>query len=143
MMNQRTKVGVMAIMALFVVALVAVPALAADEGGGGPWDDVVVTFGAVALAWTSVQMGVIRVLRGVSIGGKPLLATDGAVWLANGIIGVVGLVIAATQSGEPLLASVMQALLAFFAASGQHELLSKTGKSPSLPDSPEPQSGQG
>lgn len=126
--NRKVVWGVILMMALFFVILTFVPALAAEEVTKYPWDDVVIVFGAVALSWSYIQMGIIRVLRGVSIGGRPLLATDAMVWVANGILGAIGLTVAATQSGQPFLASIMQAVMAVLMASGQHEILSVTGK---------------
>lgn len=93
-----------------------------------PWDDVTVTFGVVTIAWASAQMGIIQLLKGITVGNRKLLGTSGAVWLANAALGVLGLTLAATQADVPLLAAFVQALLAVFAASGEHEFFGMTDK---------------
>lgn len=95
----------------------------------GLLDDVVVVFGAVTLGWLSVQRGAIHVLKGIKIGDKLLLDTPTKIWLANGVLAVLGLILASTQSGQSIWASAIQAVLAFLAASGLHEFNTKAGKS--------------
>src|SRR5690606_41261587 len=88
---------------------------------------VAVGFGAEG--WAGGRMAIVQILKGgLKIAGKPLLDTPGKVWLANATLGVSGVVIAATQSDVPLLAAVIQAVLAVFAASGEHEFLGMTEK---------------
>lgn len=123
------KIGSAVMLAVVLVMVLAVVVLASDGVPDGLLDDVAVTFGAVTLAWLSVQRGAIHVLKGISIGGRPLLGTPQMVWLANAVLAVVGLSLAATQSGQPLAASLIQAVLAFLAASGLHEFNTTVGKS--------------
>lgn len=118
------------VIALGGVTLAAVQAVAAD-GEPDPTGDLWVTFGGITIAWASAQMGLLQILKAIRIGDKPLLNSPGLVWLANGILGVVGMTLAATQAGIPTLAAVIQAIIAVFAASGEYEFLAKTqGKAP-------------
>lgn len=130
MMNRRTvkqnfEWFLIFLFVLIGVAFAAAEALAADDVPG-PDDELWVTFGAVTIAWASAQMGLLQVLKAIHIGGKPVLNSPGLVWLANGILGVIGMTIAATQAGVPLVAAIIQAVIAVFAASGEYEFFSKT-----------------
>ena len=102
------------------IVLASIQAFAA-EGEPAPWDDVVVTFGTVTLAWGAVQMGLLNIFKGISIKGKPLLDADVKIWLANAAIGMAGLLIAYTQAGMSFGSAAIQALLAVLAASGIYE----------------------
>lgn len=123
---------VTALAVMFGVALVAAQAFAADVEPD-PIGDLWVTFGGVTIAWASAQMGLLQVLKAVRIGDKPLLGSPGLVWLANGVLGVVGMTLAATQAGIPTLAAVIQAIIAVFAASGEYEFMAQTGKKAPAP----------
>ena len=112
--------------------------LAAENGEtGDPWEGLVVTFGGITIAWASAQMGLLQVLKGIKIGDKPLLGSPGLIWLANAALGVLGMVLAATQAGTPWLGALVQAIIAVFAASGEFEFVKRTtsGNS-SQPSSP-------
>lgn len=122
-------------LALFGVALVGVIAAVADialaqesgaESAPTPWENVVVTFGGITLAWASAQMGLLQILKAIRIGDKPLLSNAATIWLANAVLGIIGMVIAATQAGVPVLAALIQAVIAVFTASGEYEFLAKT-----------------
>lgn len=130
MMNKRTAKQnfewlLILLFVLMGIVFAASKALAADDVPG-PNDELWVTFGAVTIAWASAQMGLLQVLKAIHIGGKPVLSSPGLVWLANGILGVIGMTIAATQAGVPLVAAIIQAIIAVFAASGEYEFFSKT-----------------
>ena len=114
---------------LAVVAMFAVAALAA-EGEGDPWEGLIVTFGGITIAWATAQMGLLQLLKGIKIGDKPLLGNSGLIWLANAVLGVLGMVLAATQAGTPWLGALVQAIIAVFAASGEFEFLKKTTGAP-------------
>lgn len=125
--------AVFAIGVLGVILAGAQMVMAQDVGtdpAPAPWDDVVVTFGAVTLGWAAVQMGVINILKGIQIQGKPLLDTAGKIWLANAALGVLGLTLAATQAGTPFLAAVIQAALVIFGSAGIYEspMVKRAGK---------------
>ena len=132
MRTMRRADSVLWVLVVFVTLVgvfgAAVWAFAAEGEPGTPWDDVVISFGAVTLAWASAQMGIVQILKAVRIGDKPLLGSAGMVWLANAILGVIGLTIAATQAGVPTVAALIQAIIAVFAASGEYEFLATTGK---------------
>src|SRR5690625_2968514 len=111
--------------------------MAATDGvPEGLLDNTFVVFGAVTMAWLSVQKGILHSLHGVRLGDSPLLATAQMVWLACGVLAVVGLTIAATQDGVPVVAAVIQAALAFFGAAGLHEAGDKLGKQSSAENAP-------
>lgn len=128
--RKQTVFAVMAVTVLFALSMFVLPAFAQEaeaEPAPVPWDDVYVIFGGVTIAWASAQMGLLQVLKSIRIGDKLLLGSPGLIWLANAILGVIGMVIAATQAGIPTLAAVIQAVIAVFASSGQYEFMSKTG----------------
>ena len=126
MRNRKGIVYVLVVLA--VLALVATVALAAEAvENGDPWEGVLVTFGGVTLAWSGIQMGLLQVLKGIKVGDKPLLGSPGLIWLANAALGVLGMVLAATQAGTPWLGALVQAIIAVFAASGEFEALKKAG----------------
>lgn len=105
---------------LAVLALVATVALAANGEAENGDDELWVKIGAITLAWSAVQMGLLQILKGIKIGDKLLLNSEPKIWLASGLLSVVGMTIAAFQAGVPLLAAAFQAILAIFAASGEH-----------------------
>src|SRR5690606_5243602 len=116
MMNRRTLKQNLEWFLVFLIVLMgitfaAAAALAAHDVPG-PDDELWVTFGAITIAWASAQMGILQVLKAIHIGGKPVLGSPGLVWLANGILGVIGMTIAATQAGVPLVAAIIQAIIA-------------------------------
>jgi hypothetical protein len=124
--NRKGIVYVLVVLA--VLALVATVALAAEAvENGDPWEGVLVTFGGVTLAWSGVQMALLQLLKSIKVGDEPLLNSSGLIWLVNAMLGAVGLIIAATQGGTPLLVAAIQALIAVFAASGEFEALKKAG----------------
>ena len=114
---------------LAVLALVTTAALAAngEAENGDPWEGLVVTFGGITIAWASAQMGLLQLLKGIKIGDKPLLGSPGLIWLANAVLGVLGMVLAATQAGTPWPGALVQAIIAVFAASGEFEALKRVG----------------
>ena len=126
----RTRVrGItIVLVVLAVLALVATVALAAEAvENDDPWEGLVVTFGGVTIVWATAQMGLLQVLKGIKIGDKPLLGNSGMIWLANVALGVLGMVLAATQAGTPWPGALVQAIIAVFAASGEFEALKRTG----------------
>ena len=126
----RTRVrGItIVLVVLAVLALVATVALAAEDvENGDPWEGLVVTFGGVTIAWATAQMGLLQLLKSIKIGDKPLLGSPGLIWLANAALGVLGMVLAATQAGPPWPGALVQAIIAVFAASGEFEALKRTG----------------
>ncbi len=113
---------------LAALAMLSIAVLAAENGEtGDPWEGLVVTFGGITIAWATAQMGILQLLKGIKIGDKPLLGNSGLVWLANAALGVLGMVLAATQAGVPWLSALVQAVIAVFAASGEFEALKRTG----------------
>lgn len=113
---------------LTVLALMTTAALAAEAvENGDPWEGLVVTFGGVTIVWATAQMGLLQVLKGIKIGDKPLLGNSGMIWLANAVLGVLGMVLAATQAGTPWPGALVQAIIAVFAASGEFEALKRVG----------------
>lgn len=89
-------------------------------------EDVVLVFGAVTIAWASVQMGLVQILKGISISGSKLLDTEAKIWLVNGVLAALGMTIAGLQEGYSLPVAAIQALLVFFSASGEHNFLDAT-----------------
>lgn len=128
MRNREGIVYVLVVLAVLALALATTVALAAENGEtGDPWEELVVTFGGVTLAWSGIQMGLLQVLKGIKVGDKPLLGSPGLIWLANAALGVLGMVLSATQAGTPWLGALVQAIVAVFAASGEFEALKKAG----------------
>lgn len=121
--------GIVYVLVVLAVLAVATAVVLAAEGAetDDPWQGVLVTFGGVTLAWSGVQMALLQLLKSIKIGDEPLLNSPGLIWLVNAMLGVVGLIIAATQGGTPFLAAAVQALIAVFAASGEFEALKKAG----------------
>ena len=126
MRNRKNIVIVLVALAVLTLAITSV--LAAENGEtGDPWEGLVVTFGGITIAWATAQMGLLQVLKGIKIGDKPLLGNSGMIWLANAALGVLGMVLAATQAGTPWPGALVQAIIAVFAASGEFEALKRTG----------------
>lgn len=121
--------GIVYVLVVLAVLAVATAVVLAAEGAetDDPWQGVLVTFGGVTLAWSGVQMALLQLLKSIKIGDEPLLNSSGLIWLVNAMLGAVGLIIAATQGGTPLLVAAIQALIAVFAASGEFEALKKAG----------------
>jgi len=117
----------MVLVVMAALAMLSIVVLAQEASEGDPWDDLLVTFGGITIAWASAQMGLLQLLKGIKIGDKPLLGNSGLVWLANAMLGVLGMVLAATQAGVPWLSALIQAIIAVFAASGEFEALKRTG----------------
>ena len=126
----RTRVRgitiVLVVLAMLALVTTAVLATEAVENGD-PWEGLVVTFGGITIAWASAQMGLLQLLKGIKIGDKPLLGSPGLIWLANAVLGVLGMVLAATQAGTPWPGALVQAIIAVFAASGEFEALKRVG----------------
>ena len=117
--RSRFRKIVIVLVVLAVLALATTAALAAENGETGD-DELWVKIGAITLAWSAVQMSLLQILKGIKIGDELLLNSEPKIWLASGLLSVVGMTIAAFQAGVPLLAAVFQAILAIFAASGEH-----------------------
>jgi len=134
MSRPRFRLMTLVLMVLTALAMLSIVVLAAENGEtGDPWEGLVVTFGGITIAWASAQMGLLQLLKGIKIGDKPLLGSPGLIWLANAALGVLGMVLAATQAGVPWLGALAQAIIAVFAASGEFEFLKRTtspGNSP-------------
>lgn len=125
---KRFRGIVLVLVVLAVLALVATVVLAAEAvENGDPWEGLVVTFGGITIAWASAQMGLLQILKGIKLGDRPLLGSPGLIWLANAALGVLGMVLAATQAGTPWLGALVQAIIAVFAASGEFEALKRVG----------------
>ena len=126
MRNRKNIVIVLVALAVLTLAITSV--LAAENGEtGDPWEGLVVTFGGITIAWATAQMGLLQLLKSIKIGDKPLLGSPGLIWLANAALGVLGMVLAATQAGTPWLGALVQAIIAVFAASGEFEALKRVG----------------
>ena len=126
MRNRKNIVIVLVALAVLTLAITSV--LAAENGEtGDPWEGLVVTFGGITIAWATAQMGLLQLLKSIKIGDKPLLGSPGLIWLANAALGVLGMVLAATQAGTPWPGALVQAIIAVFAASGEFEALKRTG----------------
>ena len=132
----RTRVrGItIVLVVLAVLALMTTAALATngEAENGDPWEGLVVTSGGVTIVWASAQMGLLQILKGIKLGDKPLLGSPGLIWLANVALGVLGMVLAATQAGVPRLGALLQAIIAVFGASSEFEFVKRTtlGNSP-------------
>ena len=124
MVKQNFEWFLIFLFVLMGITFAAAEALAADDVPG-PDDELWVTFGAVTMRghrprWVSSKCS----RRSILEASRP--SSPGLVWLANGILGVIGMTIAATQAGVPLVAAIIQAIIAVFAASGEYEFFSKT-----------------
>lgn len=127
-MRRFASVGLLALLLVAVLATVALAADAVPEEVAALLQETVIVFGTVTVGWLSVQRGIIHVLKGVALGERPLLKTASEIWLANGVLAVIGLTIASTLGGQSIWAALLQAALAFFGASGAHEFNSVVGK---------------
>jgi len=121
----RLRLLTLVLVVLTALAMLSVIVLAAENGEADPWEGIMVTFGGITIAWASAQMGILQVLKSVRIKDKPLLNSSGTIWLTNAALGVLGMVLAATQAGTPWLGALVQAIIAVFAASGEFEFLKK------------------
>lgn len=108
-----------AVLAGVFVALVAVGTLASD--GSTPWDDLTISFGGTALAWGAVVAAVIQLGKAIRVNGSPLLGTAQTIWLANLVLGGLGMFLYAYMGGATVLSALLQAVLAVLGASGTFE----------------------
>src|SRR5690606_40546132 len=88
---EGTTVRSLVVLSASLLLLVSVAALA-NTGDSMPWDNLEITIGPVVLVWGVVVSGLIQVLKGIRVGNppRPLLATSQSIWLANIILGGVG-----------------------------------------------------
>lgn len=117
---------------VFVLCLSVVGLAATDvvpDGLAALLDDVVIVFGAVAFGWMGLQRGAIHILKGMTIGDKPLLDNETKIWLANAALAIIGITLATTQTGQSIWASLFQAVFAVFGSVGLHRFNKEVGKS--------------
>ena len=127
MRNRKGIVYVLVVLAVLALMTTAALATNGEAENGDPWEGLVVTFGGITIAWATAQMGLLQLLKSIKIGDKPLLGSPGLIWLANAALGVLGMVLAATQAGTPWPGALVQAIIVVFAASGEFEALKRTG----------------
>lgn len=131
-MRKFGPVMMLAVVLVFVLGAVALAADVVPDPVAALLQETVIVFGTVTVGWLSIQRGVIHVLKGFKLGDRPFLRTPSEIWLANGVLAVVGLTIASTLGGQSIWAALLQAALAFFGASGAHEFNSVVGKGKNL-----------
>lgn len=97
-------------------------ALAATEGEM-PWDGLEIAIGPVVLVWGAVVAAIVQLLKAVKIGDppRPLLGSAQAIWLANLLLGGVGVLVYEVTNGAALLQAVVNGVLAVLSASGLFE----------------------
>ena len=119
-----------AVVLLVALLLLAFPVLAAAEAPM-PWDHLEVAIGPVVLVWGAVVAGVIQVLKAVRVGSppRPLLDTAQKIWLANVLLGGVGVLVYELTQGTVPLQAVLNAILAVLTASGVFEAAKTAGTS--------------
>jgi len=119
-----------AVVLLAVLLLLSFPVLAASEATM-PWDQLEIAIGPVVLVWGAVVAGVIQVLKAVQVGSppRPLLDTAQKIWLANVLLGGVGVLVYELTQGTVLLQAVLNAILAVLTASGVFEAAKTAGTS--------------
>ena len=124
-MRTVSSAAVLVAVALLVLAL---PVLGATEGTV-PWDELEIAIGPVVLVWGALVAGVIQVLKAVQVGNppRPLLDTAQKIWLANVLLGGVGVLVYELTQGTVLLQAVLNAVLAVLTASGVFEAAKTTG----------------
>jgi len=105
-----------------LLLLVSVAALA-NTGDSMPWDNLEITIGPIVLVWGVVVSGLIQVLKGVRVGNPPrsLLSTSQSIWLANIILGGVGVLVYELVNGAQLLQAILNAVTAIVTAVGVFE----------------------
>lgn len=111
-----------AVLVAVTLLVLAMPVLAAAEVAV-PWDQLEIAIGPVVLVWGAVVAGVVQVLKGVKIGDppRPLLGSPQAIWLANLLLGGVGVLVYEVTNGAALLQAVVNGVLAVLSASGLFE----------------------
>ena len=119
-----------AVVLLVALLLLAFPVLAAAEVAV-PWDQLEIAIGPVVLVWGAFVAGVIQVLKAVQVGSppRPLLDTAQKIWLANVLLGGVGVLVYELMQGTALLQAVLNAILAVLTASGVFEAAKTAGAS--------------
>jgi len=117
-----------AVVLLVALLLLAFPVLAAAEASM-PWDQLEVAIGPVVLVWGALVAGVIQILKAVQVGDppRPLLDTAQKIWLANVLLGGVGVLVYELTQGTVLLQAVLNAVLAVLTASGVFEAAKTAG----------------
>ena len=119
-----------AVLVAVTLLVLAMPVLAAAEVAV-PWDQLEIAIGPVVLVWGAVVAGVIQVLKAVQVGSppRPLLDTAQKIWLANVLLGGVGVLVYELMQGTALLQAVLNAILAVLTASGVFEAAKTAGTS--------------
>jgi len=127
----RTVSRAVVLAAAFLLML-ALPALAATEDNL-PWGDLEVSIGPVVLVWGAVVAGVVQVLKAVKVGSppRPLLDTAQKIWLANLLLGGLGVLVYELANGTVALQAVLNAVMAVLTASGVFEAAKTAGKTAS------------
>lgn len=117
-----------AVVLLVALLLLAFPVLAAAEASM-PWDHLEVAIGPVVLVWGAFVAGIIQALKAVQVGSppRPLLDTAQKIWLANVLLGGVGVLVYELTQGTVLLQAVLNAVLAVLTASGVFEAAKTAG----------------
>lgn len=114
-----------------VVLWLTVPylALAAAEGEM-PWDGLEIAIGPVVLVWGAVVAGLVQILKAVKVGepAKPLLDTSQKIWLANLLLGGVGVLVYEVIGGTAPLQAILNAVMTILSASGLFEAVKTMGK---------------
>src|SRR5690606_1797023 len=117
-----------AVVLLVALLLLAFPVLAASDATM-PWDQLEIAIGPVVLVWGALVAGVIQILKAVQVGDppRPLLDTAQKTWLANVLLGGVGVLVYELTQGTVLLQAVLNAILPVLTASGVFEAAKTPG----------------
>lgn len=124
-----------AVLAATIVVVLSVAVLAAD-GTAPPWEGIVIEFGGTALVWGGIVAGLIQLGKHIRIGGSALLGTAQAIWLANLILGGLGMFLYSYLNGAGIPAALLQAGLAVLGASGAFEAVATAAGKGSPKSSP-------
>lgn len=126
----RSTVSVVSSVVMAAVALLVfgAPVLAATADAV-PWDDLEIAVGPVVLVWGAVVAAIVQLLKAVKVGNPPapLLDTAQKIWLANVLLGGVGVLVYELTQGTVLLQAVLNAVLAVLTASGVFEAAKTAG----------------
>lgn len=107
-------------------------ALAAAEGEM-PWDGLEIAVGPVVMVWGAVVAAIVQLLKAVKIGDPPRALLDSAqkIWLANLLLGGIGILVYELAGGVSVIQAVLNAILTMLTASGVFEAVKTAGNSTS------------
>ena len=97
-----------------------------------PWDELQIQIGPAVLVWAPIVTALIQILKNVKVGGTPLLGNEKAIWLANLVLGGLGMFLySILNTNATVLQALVDALMAVVGASGIFEAVKTAGKSQS------------